>query len=85
MTSKSLAVPGFVYFSLSLPDEETEQRMSFSICQLNDALQHASLTQLICVYLEIALVEAGITATVPVFRISQLSSGRAGAAMMDSG
>lgn len=28
--------------------------MSFSVCQLNDALKHASLTQLICVYLEIA-------------------------------
>ena len=43
------------FLSLSLPDGQgTEQRMSFSVSQLNDALKHASLTQLICVYLEIA-------------------------------
>lgn len=32
-----------------------KERMSFSICQLNDALEHASLTRLICVYSEVAV------------------------------
>lgn len=62
--------------------------MSFSICQLNDALEHASLRQLICVYLEIAVwrwwrrVGGYCTCS---FQIGQLGSSRAGAAMMDSG
>lgn len=47
------------YISLSLPDEEMVQRMSFSICQLNNALEHALLMQLICVYLEIAVRQKG--------------------------
>lgn len=59
-----------LYISLSLPDEEeTEWRMSFGVCQLNDALQHAWLTQLICVYLEVAFGGPGgdgWAATVPV-------------------
>lgn len=47
------------YICLSLPDEKTVQRMSFSICQLNNALEHALLMQLICVYLEIAVWQQG--------------------------
>lgn len=41
--------PGYC-ISLLLPDkEERGERMSVCICQLNDALQHALLMQLICV------------------------------------
>lgn len=49
----SLSQGDWVYF----PPPHTEEivsRMSFSICQLNDALERASLTQLICEYLKIA-------------------------------
>lgn len=64
--------------------------MSFGICQLNGALEHASLTQLICEYLEVAVWRqprqwrwVGSYCTGAALWISRLSS-RAGADMMDS-